>query len=126
MSCLSGQSKKLNFFQRIIHLRLADKRVGVYRFIIIPVLGQILSSKRNSMSIREGLLMDMLFRAVLWIVVIVGGFILLGTVLGVSSGQIGGMIVVILFLGFIVTGLHLSLVLYKYAKKRDLLTASQI
>ena len=78
------------------------------------------------MSIREGLLMDMLFRAVLWIVVIVGGFILLGTVLGVSSGQIGGMIVVILFLGFIVLGLHLSLVLYEYVKKRDLLTASQI
>ena len=100
--------------------------MGVYHFIIIPVLGQILSSKRNSMSIREGLLMDMLFRAVLWIVVIVGGFILLGTVLGVSSGQIGGMIVVILFLGFIVTGLHLSLVLYEYVKKRDLLTASQI
>jgi hypothetical protein len=69
--------------------------------------------------------MDTLSWAVLWIVVIVGGFILLGTVLGVSSGQIGGMIVVILFLGFIILGLHLSLVLYKYVKKKDLLTASQ-
>jgi hypothetical protein len=67
--------------------------------------------------------MDTLFRAVLWIVVIVGGFILLGTVLGVSSGQIGGMIVVILFLGFIILGLHLSLALYKYVKKKDLLTS---
>jgi hypothetical protein len=74
------------------------------------------------MSIKEGLLMDTLSWAVLWIVVIVGGFILLGTVLGVSSGQIGGMIVVILFLGFIILGLHLSLVLYKYVKKKDLLT----
>jgi len=38
--------------------------------------------------------MDTLFRAILWIVVIVGGLILLGIVLGVSSGQIGVMIIV--------------------------------
>jgi hypothetical protein len=66
--------------------------------------------------------MDTLFRAVLWIVVIVGGLILLGTVLGVSSGQIGAMIIVTLIMGFIILGLHLSLVLYKYVKKKDLLT----
>ena len=78
------------------------------------------------MSIKEGLRMDTWFWAVLLIVVLVGGFIVLGTVLGVSSGQIGAMIVVILFLGFIVTGLHLSLILYKYVKKKDLLTASHI
>ena len=77
------------------------------------------------MSIKEGLRMDTLFWAVLWIVVIVGGFILLDTVLGVSSGQIGGMIAIILCLGFIILGLHLSLVLYKYVKKKDLLIASQ-
>ena len=69
--------------------------------------------------------MDTLFRAILWIVVIVGGLILLGTVLGVSSGQIGAMIIVIFIMGFIILGLHLSLVLYKYVKKKDLLTASQ-
>jgi hypothetical protein len=69
--------------------------------------------------------MDTLFRAVLWIVVIVGGLILLGTVLGVSSGQIGAMIIVTLIMGFIILGLHLSFVLYKYVKKKDLLTASQ-
>ena len=51
--------------------------------------------------------MDTLSWAVLWIVVIVGGFILLDTVLGVPSGQIGGMIAVILCLGFIILGLHL-------------------
>jgi hypothetical protein len=62
--------------------------------------------------------MDTLFWAVLWIVVIVGGFILLDTVLGVSSGQIGGMIAVILGLGFIILGLHLSCVLYKHMKKK--------
>jgi hypothetical protein len=67
--------------------------------------------------------MDTLFRAVLWIVVIVGGFILLGTVLGVSSGQIGVMIIVTLIMGFIILGLHLSLALYKYVKKKDLLNA---
>jgi len=78
------------------------------------------------MSIKEGLRMDTWFWAVLWIVVLVGGYSVSGTVLGVSTGQIGAMIVVILFLGFIVTGLHLSLVLYEYVKKRDLLTASQI
>ena len=77
------------------------------------------------MSIKEGLRMDTLFWAVLWIVVIVGGLILLGTVLGVSSGQIGAMIIVIFVMGFIILGLHLSLVLYKYVKKKDLLTASQ-
>jgi len=69
--------------------------------------------------------MDTLFRAVLWIVVIVGGIILLGTVLGVSSGQIGAMIIVTLIMGFIILGLHLSFVLYKYVKKKDLLIASQ-
>jgi len=70
------------------------------------------------MSIKEGLRMDTLFWAVLWIVVIVGGFILLDTVLGVSSGQIGGMIAIILCLGFIILGLHLSCVLYKHMKKK--------
>jgi hypothetical protein len=69
--------------------------------------------------------MDTLFRAILWIVVIVGGLILLGIVLGVSSGQIGAMIIVTFIMGFIILGLHLSLVLYKYVKKKDLLTASQ-
>jgi hypothetical protein len=69
--------------------------------------------------------MDTLFRAILWIVVIVGGLILLGIVLGVSSGQIGVMIIVTFIMGFIILGLHLSLVLYKYVKKKDLLTASQ-
>jgi hypothetical protein len=69
--------------------------------------------------------MDTLFRAILWIVVIVGGLILLETVLGVSSGQIGSMIIVTFIMGFIILGLHLSLVLYKYVKKKDLLTASQ-
>ena len=69
--------------------------------------------------------MDTLFRAVLRIVVIVGGLVLLGTVLGVSSGQIGVMIIVTLIMGFIILGLHLSFVLYKYVKKKDLLIASQ-
>jgi len=69
--------------------------------------------------------MDTLFRAVLWIVVIVGGSILSGTVLGVSSGQIGAMIIVTLIMWFIILGLHLSFVLYKYVKKKDLLIASQ-
>jgi hypothetical protein len=69
--------------------------------------------------------MDTLFRAVLWIVVTIGGLILLGTVLGVSSGQIGAMIIVTLIMGFIILGLHLSFVLYKYVKKKDLLIASQ-
>ena len=46
--------------------------------------------------------------AVLWIVVIVGGIILFDTVPGVSLGQIGWMIAVILCLGFIILGLHLS------------------
>ena len=69
--------------------------------------------------------MDTLFRTVLWIVVTVGGLILLGTVLGVSSGQIGAMIIVTLIMGFIILGLHLSFVLYKYVKKKDLLIASQ-
>jgi hypothetical protein len=69
--------------------------------------------------------MDTLFRAILWIVVIVGGLILLETVLGVSSGQIGSMIIVTFIMGFIILGLHLSLVLYKYVKKKDLLTATQ-
>ncbi|GEM_PF-6950548 len=71
------------------------------------------------MSIREGLLMDTLFWAVLWIVVIVGGLILSDTVLGVSLGQIGGMIAVILCLGFIILGLHLSCVLNKHMKKKQ-------
>ena len=70
--------------------------------------------------------MDTLFRAVLWIVVIVGGFIVLGTVSGVSSGQIGAMMIVTLMMGFIILGLHLTLVLYEYVKKKDLLTASQV
>jgi hypothetical protein len=69
--------------------------------------------------------MDTLFRAVLWIVVIIGGLILLETVLGVSSGQIGAMIIITLIMGFIILGLHLSFVLYKYVKKKDLLIASQ-
>jgi flagellar motor component MotA len=69
--------------------------------------------------------MDTLFRAILWIVVIVGGLILSGIVLGVSSGQIGVMIIVTFIMGFIILGLHLSLVLYKYVKNKDLLTASQ-
>jgi hypothetical protein len=69
--------------------------------------------------------MDTLFRAILWIVVIVGGFILLWTVLGFSSGQIGVMIIVTLMMGFIILGLHLSLALYKYMKKKDLLITSQ-
>ena len=56
--------------------------------------------------------------AVLWILMIVGGFIVLDTVIGVSSGQIGGMIVVILCLGFIILGLHLSCVSYKHVKKK--------
>jgi hypothetical protein len=68
--------------------------------------------------------MDTLFWAILWIVVIFGGLIVLGTVLGVSSGQIGVMIIVTFIMGFIILGLHLSLVLYKYVKKKDLLTAS--
>jgi len=42
----------------------------------------------------------------------------LDTVIGVSSGQIGGMIAVILCLGFIILGLHLSCVLFKYVKKK--------
>jgi hypothetical protein len=69
--------------------------------------------------------MDTLFWAILWIVVIFGGLIVLGTVLGVSSGQIGVMIIVTFIMGFIILGLHLSLVLYKYVKKKDLLIASQ-
>ena len=71
------------------------------------------------MSIKEGLPMDTLFWAVLWIVVIVGGFILLDTIVGVSLGQIGGMIAVILCLGFIILGLHLSCVLYKHKIKKQ-------
>ena len=62
--------------------------------------------------------MDTLFWVVLWIVVIVGGFILLDTVLCVPSGQIGGMIAVILGLGFIILGLHLSCALCKHMKKK--------
>jgi hypothetical protein len=69
--------------------------------------------------------MDTLFRAILWIGVIVGGLIVSGIVLGVSSGQIGAMIIVTFIMGFIILGLHLSLLLYKYVKKKDLLTASQ-
>ena len=75
------------------------------------------------LSITEGLLVDTLFQAILWIVVIVGGLLLLGTVLGVSSGQSGVMIIVTLIMGFIILGLHLSLALYKYVKKKDLLTS---
>ena len=62
--------------------------------------------------------MDTLFRAVLWIVVIVGGLILSGTVLGTSEGQIGWSIAVILCLGFIILGLHLSCVSCKHMKKK--------
>jgi len=62
--------------------------------------------------------MDTLFRAILWVVVIVGGFLLLDIVLGASPGQIGGMIVVILCLGFIILGLHLTCVLYKHMKEK--------
>jgi len=62
--------------------------------------------------------MDTLFRAVLWIVAIVGEFLLLDTVLGISSGQIAGMIAVILCPGFIILGLHLSCVLYKHMKEK--------
>jgi hypothetical protein len=69
--------------------------------------------------------MDTVFQAVLWIVVIVGGSLLSGAVLGVSSGQIGAMILVTLSMGFIILGLHLSFVFYKYVKKKDLLIASQ-
>ena len=65
----------------------------------------------------------MLFRAVLWIVAVVGGFLFLETVLGVSSGQIGVMILVTFTMGLIILGLHLSFVFYKYVKKKDLLTA---
>ena len=68
--------------------------------------------------------MDTLFRAVLWIVAVVGGLFFLATVLGVSSGQIGVMILVISFMGFIILGLHLSFVFYKYVKKKELLTAA--
>jgi hypothetical protein len=68
--------------------------------------------------------MDTLFRAVLWIVAVVGGLLFSGTVLGVSSGQIGVMILVTSLMGFIILGLHLSFVFYKYVKKKDLLTAS--
>jgi hypothetical protein len=68
--------------------------------------------------------MDTLFRAVLWIVAVVGGLLFLETVLGVSSGQIGVMILVTSLMGFIILGLHLSFVFYKYVKKKDLLTAS--
>jgi len=62
--------------------------------------------------------MDTLFRAVLWIVVIVGGLILSGTVLGISEGQIGWVNAVILCLGFIILGLHLSCVSCKHMKKK--------
>ena len=75
------------------------------------------------LSITEGLFVDTLFQAILWSVVIVGGLILLGTVLGVSSGQIGVMILITFMMGFIILCLHLSLALYKYVKKKDLLTA---
>jgi len=68
--------------------------------------------------------MDTLFRAVLWIVAVVGGLLFLETVLGVSAGQIGVMILVTSLMGFIILGLHLSFVFYKYLKKKDLLTAS--
>jgi hypothetical protein len=78
--------------------------------------------KRGNMGFGMGVVKG---RAVLWIVVIVGGLILLGTVLCVSSGQTGAMIIVILIMGFIILGLHLSFVLYKYVKKKDLLMASQ-
>ena len=76
------------------------------------------------LSIKKGLHMDTLFRAVLWIVAVVGGLLFLATVLGVSSGQIGVMILVISFMGFIILGLHLSFVCYKYVKKKDLFTAA--
>jgi hypothetical protein len=85
---------------------------------------QTLSSQRNSVVYKKGQYMDTLFRAVLWIVAGVGGLLLLATVLGVSSGQIGVMIRVISFMGFIILGLHLSFVYYKYVKKKDLLTAA--
>lgn len=49
--------------------------------------------------------MDTLFSAVLWIVAIVGGFLLLDTVLGISSGQIAGMVAVILCSGVHNSGL---------------------
>jgi hypothetical protein len=61
--------------------------------------------------------MDTIFRAVLWIAVIVGGFIVLGTVLGISQGETGAMIIVILILGFIILSLHVSFVIYEYVKK---------
>ena len=73
---------------------------------------------------KKGLHMDTLFRAVLWIVAVVGGLLFLATVPGISSGQIGVMILVISFMGFIILGLHLSFVCYKYVKKKDLLTAA--
>jgi len=68
--------------------------------------------------------MDTLFRAVLWIVAVVGGLLFLATVLGVSSGQIGVMILVTSLMGCIIVGLHLTFVFYKYVKKKDLLTAA--
>jgi len=68
--------------------------------------------------------MDTLFRTVLWIVAVVGGLLFLATVLGVSSGQIGVMILVTFTMGFIILGMHLSFVFYKYVKKKDLLTAA--
>lgn len=76
------------------------------------------------LSVKKGLRMDTLFRAVLWIVAVVGGLLFLATVLDVSSGQIGVMILVTSLMGFIILGLHLSFVLYKYVKKKDLLTAA--
>jgi len=66
----------------------------------------------------------MLFQGVHWIVAVVGSLLLLATVLGVSAEQNGVMILVISLIGFIILGLHLSFVFYKYMKKKDLLTAA--
>jgi hypothetical protein len=72
------------------------------------------------MSIEEGLRMDTWPPwAVLWISIIDGGFIVPDTVIGVSSEQIGGRIVVIPCLGLIILGLHILCVLNKYVKKKE-------
>ena len=68
--------------------------------------------------------MNTLFQGVLWIVAVVGSLLLLATVLGVSAEQIGVMILVTSLMGFIILGLHLSFVFYKYVKKKDLLIAA--
>jgi hypothetical protein len=98
-----------------------------HSFFSAPIPAQVFARfyllSRKVLS-EKGLLMDTLCRAVLWIVAVVGGLLLLATVLGVSSEQIGVMILVTFTLGFIIPGMHLSFAFYKYVKMKDLFTAA--